>query len=65
MPFTTARDEALAAKAAYDSAAGDSDNPAGELLTALIAQDDTGQALLTAVSDTYGKTVETRTPLKT
>ena len=43
--FTTARDKALAAKAAYDSAAGDSDNPAGELLTALIAQDDTGQAL--------------------
>ena len=64
MPFTTARDKTLAAKAAYDSAAGDSDNPAGELLTALIAQDDTGQALLTAVSDTYGKTVENKTAIE-
>ena len=62
--FTTARDKTLAAKAAYDSAAGDSDNPAGELLTALIAQDDTGQALLTAVSDTYGKTVENKTAIE-
>ena len=63
MSFTEKRDKALAAQAAYDRAAGDSDNPAGELLTALIAQDDTGQALLTAVSDTYGKTVENKTAI--
>ena len=64
MPFTTARDDALAAQAAYDSAAGDSDNPAGDLLTALIAQDDTSQALLDAVSGTYGKTVENKTAIE-
>ena len=55
---------ARAARDAYVRAAGDSDNPAGELLTALIAQDDTGQALLTAVSDTYGKTVENKTAIE-
>ena len=64
MPFTTARDDALAAQAAYDSAAGDSDNPAGDLLTALIAQDDTSQALLDAVSGTYGKTVENKNAIE-
>ena len=64
MPFTTARDDALAAKAAYDSAAADSDNPASDLLTALIAQDDTSQALLDAVSGTYGKTVENKNAIE-
>ena len=52
------------ARDAYVRATGDSDNPAGELLTALIAQDDTGQALLTAVSDTYGKTVENKNAIE-
>ena len=64
MPFTTARDDALAAKAAYDSAAADSDNPASDLLTALIAQDDTSQALVDAVSGTYGKTVENKNAIE-
>ena len=63
-PFTTARDDALAAKAAYDSAAADSDNPASDLLTALIAQDDTSQALVDAVSGTYGKTVENKNAIE-
>ena len=64
MPFTTARDDALEAQAAYDSAAGDSDNPASDLLTAMIAQDDTSQALVDAVSGTYGKTVENKNAIE-
>ena len=62
--YTDKRDAALAAKAAYDSAAADSDNPASDLLTALIAQDDTSQALVDAVSGTYGKTVENKTAIE-
>ena len=56
----------MAAKAAYDRAAGDSDNPAGELLTALIAQDDTGQALAGPPFQTrMERPSKTRPPLNT
>ena len=55
---------ARAARDAYVRAAGDSDNPASDLLTALIAQDDTSQALVDAVSGTYGKTVENKNAIE-
>ena len=53
--YTGVRDAAMRARSAYTSV--DPNNPASALLTSLIAQDDTGQALLDAVSTNYGYTV--------
>ena len=57
VPYTDALAEAQAAKTAFDRATADSANPASALLTSLIAGDDTGQALLDAVTTNHGSTV--------
>ena len=51
--YQDALDAAKAAKKVYDDAGADTANPASALLRSLIAADDTGQALIDAVSDTY------------
>ena len=57
VPLRVALANARAAKQAYDDAVADTDNPASALLTSLVAGDDTGQALLDAVSANHGSTV--------
>ena len=52
-PFTDALAEAQAAQTAYNRATADSENPASALLASLIAADDTGQALLDAVTTNH------------
>ena len=52
--LTTALNNAKAAKKTYDEAVADSANPASALLKALVAQDDTGQALVDAIDSNYG-----------
>ena len=64
-PLRTALANARAAKQAYDDAVADTDNPASDLLRALVAADDTGQALLDAVSANHGSTVANATRLDT
>ena len=56
-PLRTALANARAAKQAYDDAVADTDNPASALLRSLVAADDTGQALIDAVSANHGSTV--------
>ena len=56
-PLRTALANARAAKQAYDDAVADTDNPASALLQSLVAGDDTGQALIDAVSANHGSTV--------
>ena len=57
----TLRDAARQARQTYIDATSDTENPASALLTKLIEQDNTGQALISAVSDTYGTAKDAKT----